>query len=142
MAKIKTRVVPMPKPQPEKAGSKDKQERLVAEVKRLQRIYAKVDKKNKALLEGLIRRAAYMRVTLEDYEEDLDAGGYVEMFTQSPDTAPYERTRPVAQLYNSMNKNYQSIMKQLGDIVPAPPAEELKDKDDDFDKLMKMRGDR
>jgi hypothetical protein len=69
-----------------------------------------------------------MRVTLEDYEADLDAGGYVELFTQSEKTDPYERERPVARLYNTMNKNYQSIMKQLSDKMPeatADPAEEI-----------------
>ena len=57
-----------------------------------------------------------MRVTLEDMEQDLDQNGYVEMFTQSERTDPYERERPVARLYNTMNKNYQSIMKQLSDF--------------------------
>ena len=59
-----------------------------------------------------------MRVTLEDYEKDLDEKGYTELFTQSVNTPPYERERPVARLYNTMNKNYQSIIKQLGDLVP------------------------
>lgn len=75
------------------------------------------------LYDGLIRRAAYMRITLEDYESDLDKNGYVEQFTQSEKTDPYERERPVARLYNAMNKNYQSIMKQLSDKLPDPVNE-------------------
>ena len=59
-----------------------------------------------------------MRITLEDYEKDLDDNGYVELFSQSDKTDPYERERPVARLYNTMNKNYQSIVKQLSDLVP------------------------
>jgi len=35
------------------------------------------------------------------------------MFTQSEKTEPYERERPVARLYNTMNANYQKIIKQL-----------------------------
>ena len=54
-----------------------------------------------------------MRATLDDYKNDLDANGYVEMFSQSDKTEPYERMRPVAQLYGTMNKNYQSIMRQI-----------------------------
>jgi hypothetical protein len=95
-----------------------KADRINAEEKRLRTIYKNIDKDNKAIIDGLIQRAAYMRVTLEDYEKDLDEKGYVELFTQSEKTEPYERERPVARLYNTMNKNYQSIIKQLGDLVP------------------------
>jgi hypothetical protein len=93
-------------------------ERILKEVRRLNRIYKNIDKDNKAIIEGLIRRAAYMRVTLEDWEEDIVKNGCTEMFTQSINTPPYERERPVARLYNTMNANYQKIIKQLSDLVP------------------------
>ena len=95
-----------------------KADRITKEDKRLRKIYKDIGKDNKSIIDGLIQRAAYMRVTLEDYEKDLDEKGYTELFTQSVNTPPYERERPVARLYNTMNKNYQSIIKQLGDLVP------------------------
>lgn len=107
-----------------------KDERIQKEERRLKRIYKNIDKDNKAIIDGLIRRAAYMRTTLEDWEEDIDANGYYEMFTQSEKTDPYERERPVARLYNTMNANYQKIIKQLSDLVPKQDAS--KEKDDGF----------
>ena len=95
-----------------------KDERIKKEVRRLNRIYKDIDKDNKAIIDGLIQRAAYMRVTLEDWEEDIIENGVTEMFTQSEKTEPYERERPVARLYNTMNGNYQKIIKQLSDLVP------------------------
>ena len=95
-----------------------KDERIKKEVRRLNRIYKNIDKDNKAIIDGLIQRAAYMRVTLEDWEKDIIENGVTEMFTQSEKTEPYERERPVARLYNTMNKNYQSLIKQLSDLVP------------------------
>ena len=95
-----------------------KDERIKKEVRRLNRIYKDIDKDNKAIIDGLIQRAAYMRITLEDWEEDIIENGVTEMFTQSEKTEPYERERPVARLYNTMNANYQKIIKQLGDLVP------------------------
>ena len=95
-----------------------KDERIKKEVRRLNRIYKDIDKDNKAIIDGLIQRAAYMRVTLEDWEEDIIENGVTEMFTQSEKTEPYERERPVARLYNTMNANYQKIIKQLSDLVP------------------------
>ena len=79
-----------------------------------------------------------MRVTLEDYEKDLDENGYVEKFTQSEKMEPYERERPVARLYNTMNKNYQSIIKQLTDLIPKPEA---KQEDDGFNDFVNGRDD-
>ena len=108
-------------------------DRIKKEMRRLKRIYKNVDKDNKAIVDGLIQRAAYMRVTLEDWEMDIIENGYYEMFTQSPNTPPYERERPVARLYNTMNKNYQSIIKQLSDLVPKP---EPKQEDDGFDSFL------
>lgn len=95
-----------------------KDERIQKEERRLKRIYKNIDRDNKAIIEGLIQRAAYMRITLEDWEKDIMENGYIEMFTQSEKTDPYERERPVARLYNTMNANYQKIIKQLSDLVP------------------------
>jgi hypothetical protein len=115
-----------------------KEQRSSKEEKRLRRIYKNIGADQKAIIDGLIQRAAYMRITLEDYEKDLDQRGYVELFTQSDKTEPYERERPVARLYNSMNKNYQSIIKQLTDLVPK---KEVKTENDGFDDFVNERED-
>jgi len=93
-------------------------ERIFQEKKRLRRIYRNIEEDKKGIIDGLIERAAYMRVTLEDWEKDIMENGYIEMFTQSEKTDPYERERPVARLYNTMNKNYQSIIRQLAELLP------------------------
>lgn len=107
----------------------DLEERILKEDKRLRKIYKDLPKDIMKLYDGLIRRAAFMRITLEDYEYDLNDNGSIETFTQSEKTDPYDRERPVARLYNTMNKNYQSIMKQLADKLPETsaidPSEEI-----------------
>lgn len=113
-------------------------ERITKEERRLKRIYKNIDKDSKAIIDGLVRRAAYMRITLEDWEEDIMDNGYFEMFTQSDKTDPYERERPVARLYNTMNGNYQKIIKQLSDLVPKREPEK---KDDGFDAFVAGRDD-
>ena len=114
-----------------------KDERIKKEERRLKRIYKNIDKDNKAIIEGLIQRAAYMRITLEDWEKDIMENGCIEMFTQSEKTEPYERERPVARLYNTMNKNYQSIIKQLTDLIPK--KENGNEEDDGFDAFVMMK---
>lgn len=111
-----------------------KDDRIKKEERKLKRLYKDVPKDTKTLIDGLIQRAAYMRIILEDYEADIDENGYVEMFTQSEKTEPYERERPVVRLYNTMNKNYQSIIKQLSDLLPK---HEEKPKEDPLLEFLK-----
>lgn len=118
------------------ANELTKEERIEREKRRLRRSYKDLSKDKKQVTEGLIHRAAFMRVTLEDMEKDLDENGFVELFTQSEKTEPYERERPVARLYNTMNKNYQSIIKQLSDLLPK---EAPKEEDDGFETFVVTR---
>jgi hypothetical protein len=113
-------------------AKKTKAKRIEVEDARIREVFHDLPADLLNLYDGLIRRAAYMRVTLEDYEADLDANGYVESFTQSEKTDPYERERPVARLYNTMNKNYQSIMKQLAEKLPEPVSDDAKKDIRDF----------
>mgnify|MGYP000908156610 CR=1 FL=1 len=111
-------------------------ERINKEIKSLRESYKELPKNKMASAERLIPRAAYMRITLENYEKDIKERGSYEMFTQSEKTDPYERERPVARLYNTMNKNYQSIMKQLDDLVPK---QEIKVEDDGFEEFLNSK---
>ena len=114
-----------------------KAERISVEEARLRKNYKEIKRDKAAIVDGLIRRAAYMRITLEDMEMDLDTGGFYELFSQSENQDPYERERPVARQYQSMNKNYQSIIKQLSDLLPkeSPKSEG----DDGFESFVMSR---
>lgn len=76
-----------------------------------------IDKNKQTIVNGLIQRAAFMRVSLEDLENDLNENGFTELFSQG-DQEPYQRKRPSADLYNTMNANYQKIVRQLTDLLP------------------------
>lgn len=113
-----------------------KSERITNEEERLRKNYNDIQSDKLAIVDGLIRRAAYMRVTLEDMEIDLDTNGFYELFSQSENQEPYERERPVARQYQTMNKNYQSIIKQLADLLPK---EVSKEEDDGFESFVMSR---
>lgn len=100
-----------------------KEKRIFEEKKKLKNIFKDIENDKKILINGLIERAAYMLVSLEDYEQDIDENGYIELFSQSDKLEPYERERPVIRLYNTMNKNYQSIIRQLRDLLPKDETE-------------------
>ena len=120
-------------------AKKTKVNRIKAEKKRLEDNYADLSPAKKAVAQGLIERAAFMRVELEDLEADLAENGWVEKFSQG-NQDPYDRARPQGQTYNAMNGNYQKIIKQLDALLPK---EELKlgDESDDFDGFVGGRDD-
>ena len=95
-----------------------KDERVKKEERRLNRIFRGIDPNKRNVVSGLVQRAAHLRVTLDDLAADLDENGYTEMFQQGKDNPPYERKRPAADLYTTMNALYQKVTKQLTDLLP------------------------
>lgn len=108
--------------------------RIRKEITRLNKIFSAKSDEEKQFLDSLIKRAAFMRCQLDDMEKDLNKNGFTEMFTQSANAPPYSRERPIARMYNSLNKNYQTLMKQMADFVDRSekPAE-----DDGFDAFLR-----
>ena len=93
-------------------------EKLIKKEKnRLNRIYKNLPEQRKNLVQGLITEAARLKISLDILWEDIQKNGDVELFSQSKDAEPYERERPAARLYNTRNKQYQQIIKQLDDLI-------------------------
>ena len=95
--------------------AKNNEERT--EIDRLTEIYRGLPPKQFALAQGLIAEAARLRVRCDALWEDLQKNGEVELFSQG-DQDPYERERPASRIYTAANKSYQSIIKQLNDMLP------------------------
>lgn len=121
----------------EEARRKTKEERIRGEKNRLIKLFKELPEKKKKLAIGLIERAAFMRVELEDLEEDLKENGWTEPFQQSEKMEPYDRARPQGQTYNTMNTSYQKIMRQLHDMLPVEAV--AKPKDDGFEDFVSGR---
>ena len=88
------------------------------EIDRLTEIYKGLPPKQ---AQGLIAEAARLRVRCNALWADLQLKGEVELFAQG-DQEPYERERPASRIYTAANKSYQSIIKQLNDMIPKDEA--------------------
>ena len=64
---------------------------------------------------------------LDDAWIDIRENGDVERCTQSADATPYERKRPVAELYNAREKNYPMAIRQLLDLMPKGAKDAAED---------------
>ena len=89
------------------------------EIERLTDLYRGLPPKQFALAQGLIIQAARLRVRLDKLWAELLEKGETEWFTQSDKTDPYERERPASRTFTATDKSYQSIIKQLNDMLPA-----------------------
>lgn len=89
------------------------------EYARLMKIYKNLPQNKLAVAEGLIRQAARLRARLDMLWADLQEHGETELFSQSPNTDPYERERPSSRTFTATDKSYQAIIKQLNDLCPA-----------------------
>lgn len=96
------------------------------EKKELKKRYNKANPGKELALERLVEQAARCKVLLDLEYEDISLNGTTELFSQSPNTPPYSRERPVAHLYIAHEKNYLAIIKALDGITPqADPKSEI-----------------
>ena len=122
-----------------KRKEKTKDERIGVEKRRLVAFYENMEPAKKGIADGLIERAAFMRVECEDLELDLIKNGWTELFQQSEKCDPYDRARPQGQTYQTLNANYQKIIKQLDAMLPA--AKEPEKDSDGFEEFVSERED-
>lgn len=96
--------------------------RIKAELKALENQYGQIDEMHKPNAERLIQRVAYLKVALDDLEDDLLVNGWTEKFQQSTSVKPYDRRRPNADLYLNLNAQYTKIIRQLDAMLPKSEA--------------------
>ena len=101
------------------AVDRRRNENAFTEIRRLRELYQSLPPNKLALAEGLIIQAARLRVRLDKLWAELTEKGETEWFTQSEKTEPYERERPASRTFTATDKSYQSIIKQLNDMLPA-----------------------
>jgi len=101
----------------ESSAKEEREKRAKREMTKLNRLLRELPKERAKAAEGLAKRIAFMTVTLEDLEADINENGTVEPFSQTENIV-YDRQRPAAQIYNSIVRNYSSACKQFLDFFP------------------------
>lgn len=102
-----------------------KELRIKKAIRTLKSILSDLSEKEMKTVESLVERVAFMQITLEDLEADINQNGITEMFSQSPNSV-YERQRPAVNAYNSLLANYNKSCKQLYDLLPKDKGADSK----------------
>lgn len=97
-----------------------KEKRIAAERERLNALFADLDANQLQAAAGLISSAAFLRVSLEDLEAEINANGCIDEYTNGANQSGYKVSASV-QAYTALNAKYQSTMQKLLKLVPPTP---------------------
>lgn len=101
----------------------DMESRVEKETIRLRELFKSIPKNQLDVADGLITQAARLRILLDDNWKDILEYGEYEKFKQSENQVPYDRKRPIVETYDNRDKTYQSVIKQLTDLLPQPKVD-------------------
>ena len=94
-----------------------KESRIRKEKKRLNAIFADLEENKLKTCKALIERAAFITVSLEDLEVQLNETGWVEQYQNGENQSGMKKAA-AADVHISLTKNLNTIIKQLLDLVP------------------------
>ena len=118
---------------------KTKEDIIKAEKKKLSGIYTRMDKKTKKAVDSLVDEAAFMAASLYELREIINEKGYVETYQNGANQKGVKKCSEV-EIYNTMIKNYSSVVKQLTDLIPKK-QEDVGEVSDGFDDFVNNRDD-
>lgn len=69
------------------------------------------------VIDGLISNAAFMKTVLSELRDIINRKGYTEVYKNGENQTGIKKSSEV-DIYNTMIKNYTSVIKQLTDLLP------------------------
>ena len=96
----------------------EKEAAIRKERTRLKRAFKDLDANKKRTVEQLISTAAFLSVTLQELEEEINRNGVTEEYQNGQNQYGVKQSA-AAVTHIAMTKNLTAIMKQLTDLVPA-----------------------
>lgn len=91
--------------------------RIKREKARLQEIFKDLEANKLSTCAALIDRAAFITISLEDLEAQLNETGWVETYQNGENQSGLKKAA-AADVHISLTKNLNAIVKQLLDLVP------------------------
>lgn len=87
------------------------------ELSKLKKIFKDIEPSKQKTVEKLIENAAFMAESLNELQEVIRKKGFVEEYHNGANQSGVKKCSEV-EIYNTMIKNYSSIIKQLVDLLP------------------------
>lgn len=87
------------------------------ELTKLKRIFKDIEPNKQKTVEKLIANAAFMSESLDELQEIIKEKGFTEEYQNGANQFGVKKCSEV-EIYNTMIKNYSSVIKQLVDLLP------------------------
>ena len=87
------------------------------ELQKLKKIFKDIEPGKQKTVEKLISNAAFMAESLDELQDTIREKGFVEEYHNGANQSGIKKCSEV-EIYNTMIKNYSSIIKQLIDLLP------------------------
>ena len=117
------------------AAELTREQRIKEEEKLILKLLHKMEPDRKKSASSLIQNAAFMAITLQDLQKDINENGTTERYQNGANQYGIKKSSSV-EIYNVMIKNYSQTMKQIHDLLPKE-AKELES--DGFDEFVRKR---
>ena len=91
------------------------------ELNKLRKIFKDIEPDKAKIVEKLISNAAFMAESLDELQEIIRDKGYTEEYQNGANQYGVKKCSEV-EIYNTMIKNYSSVIKQLVDLLPHGTA--------------------
>ena len=98
-------------------GKKKKETRIKDELARLSEIYKVLPPNTLAIVMPLLENAAFMKVTLDDLQEVINANGCSDDYQNGANQFGKKSSADL-QAYNSLIKNYNTVSDRLEKLLP------------------------
>ena len=106
-------------------ADKSKDQKVKYHMGRLRGVFKNLDENKKKIVESLIKNAAFMTVTLEELQEDINEKGYTEEYQNGANQWGTKQSEAV-KTHIAMTRNHATIIKTLADLAPPAPKGESK----------------
>jgi hypothetical protein len=100
----------------------EKEKKIRKETRRLLKVFEGLEPNKLETVAALIDRAAYITVSLQELEVQLNHDGWVEEYNNGRLQSGLKKSA-AAEVHISLTKNLNAIMKQLLDLVPPAQKE-------------------
>ena len=94
-----------------------KEKRIHQELERISNFFEPLAENQRAIIKPLLQNAAFMLVTLEDLQEKINSEGVIEVYQNGANQHGLKQSAAL-QSYNSLIRNYASVIKTLGGMLP------------------------
>ena len=114
----------------------EKKKRIDKEVRRLKRLFSKIDENKKKLVFGTIEDVAFLTITMQDLREQIIRDGTTVEYKNGENQYGTKQS-PDAQLYLQMSQKQTQAMKILVECLPK--TEKPIQENDGFDDFLRER---